>query len=125
MPFTLEWTQRGVIKRFHGHLSGYDLVASAEAVGSDPRYDRLRFILNDFTAIGSHAIDAADIEHYASLRIGAALHNRHVLSPFVAQGNPGEHIARCLQTPDYENGHPVETFPDLDSALHCVAQRVK
>ncbi len=84
MPFTLEWTQRGVIKRFHRHLSGGDLVASAEAVGSDPRYDHLRFILNDFTAVLSHEISETDIEQYASLRIGAALHNRHVLSPFVA-----------------------------------------
>lgn len=125
MSFTLEWTPRGVIKRFHGHLSGRDLVASAEAVGSDPRYDHLRFILNDFTAVSSHAVAETDIEHFASLRIGAALHNRHVLSPFVAEGQPGEHIARRLQMPDYENGHPVEIFPDLDSALNWVAQRVK
>ncbi|WP_371324475.1 hypothetical protein VX159_02820 [Dechloromonas sp. ZY10] len=122
MPFSLRWEAGGVVKHHYGHLTGSELVAGAVAVSSDPRYDRLRYIINDFRAVTSDDISLSDIEHYASLRIGAALSNRNVLSPFVATSEPGLSVARMLQQPTYRNDHPVEIFPDLDSAQAWLAQ---
>ncbi len=125
MPFELHWKPQGVVKQHHGHLTGSELVAGAAAVCSDPRYDRLRYIINDFSAVCSHDISEADVEHYASLRIGAVLSNRHILSPFVATDEPGTGIARLLQQPAYRNGHPVEIFPDLESAYAWLTQTLQ
>lgn len=122
MPFELLWESRGVVKHHHGHLTGDELIASASAVGSNPRYDRLRYIINDFTAVGSHEVTNHHIEHYASLRIGAAISNRHILSPFVAGAEPWLGLVRLLQHPEYRNDHPVAIFPDLDAARAWLAQ---
>lgn len=116
MPYEICWEDRGVVKRHYGHLSARELVAAAHDVQGDSRFDRLRYIINDFTDVTSHEIDADTVEEFAASRIGAARVNRDILSPFVATGEPGLGIVRCLRQPDYRNRHPVALFATLAEA---------
>lgn len=121
MPYEILWEARGVVKRHHGFLSADELLAASREIQGDPRFDYLRYIINDFLDVEGHAIDRAAIEYFACLRIGAAQINRQVLSPFVATREPGLTIGTLLQAPLYENGHPVRIFPTLTEARAWVS----
>lgn len=124
MPYEIIWETRGVVKRHHGFLAGHELVAASREIQGDPRFDDLRYIINDFLDVDDHAVDKAAIEYFACLRIGAAQVNRQVLSPFVATRDPGLAIGSLLQEPNYENGHPVSIFPTLADARAWVSSRL-
>ena len=101
MPYEILWEARGVVKRHHGFLSADELLAASREIQGDPRFDYLRYIINDFLEVEDHAVDTTAIEYFACLRIGAAQINRQVLSPFVATREPGLTIGTLLQAPLY------------------------
>ena len=51
MAFDLVWEPSGVWRRYSGRLTAADLLASLNQVQIDPRYDTLRYSLNDFLAV--------------------------------------------------------------------------
>lgn len=118
MPYTIIWEPGGVLKRFHGFLTGPELVAAAQAVAGDRRFDELRYIINDLSEVDGSSIDASAIEDYASMRIGAAYSRKDILSPFVFAGEPGATLVALLQTRDYANAHPIRAFAALGEARH-------
>lgn len=124
MPYEIIWEPRGVVKRHHGFLAAHELVAAAQEIQGDHRFDDLRYIINDFSEVEDHAVDRATIEYFACLRIGAAQINRQVLSPFVATREPGLTIGALLQDPAYKNAHPVQMFPTLADARSWVANHL-
>ena len=48
MPYEILWEARGVVKRHHGFLAADELLAASREIQSDPRFDDLRYIINDF-----------------------------------------------------------------------------
>ena len=78
------WGKQDVIKTFSGFVSGRDFIQSAERVSADPRFDGLKVIYNDFTAVTGHSIDASAYQRVAACRIGAARSNPNFRVVFVA-----------------------------------------
>lgn len=122
MPYELRWERHGVLKHHYGHLTGREMLDGMIAVSASERYDTLRYIINNFSAVTTHSIAAADLEQFASLRIGAALSNRRLLAPFIPGSETGRMIADFLQSPDYCNSHRLVIFPDLGAARAWLAQ---
>ena len=88
MACTYDWTPRCVVKTFSGFVSAVEFIESAETVGADPRFDELRLIINDLSAIEGHAIDAPAYLHVAATRIGAMQTNANYRVAFVVR--PGD-----------------------------------
>ena len=84
MSCEFDWTGALVLKTFSGFVSGNDFVGSAETVSADPRFDDLRFIVNDLRHIAGHSIDAATYLRVAAARVGAARSNPNFRVVFVA-----------------------------------------
>ena len=43
------WENKGVLKRLSGHVSADEFVHSVEAIQADPRFDDIRYVINDFS----------------------------------------------------------------------------
>lgn len=72
MGCELHWEARGVVKRYFGHVSSEQLLEPVISTEADVRFDRLRFVINDFLEAQSVAYTPADIEGIAAHDIGAA-----------------------------------------------------
>lgn len=124
MSYEIIWEPRGVVKRHYGFLSSAELLAAAQVIQGDRRFDNLRYIINDFSDVDAHDVDIAAIEEFAALRIGAAFVNQDILSPVVAANELGRLIVEFLRSPMYANGHPVELFASMADARAWVAENL-
>lgn len=50
MAYHIYWEPAGVYRRYSGHTSFEELVVSVLAVENDPRFDEIRYVINDFLA---------------------------------------------------------------------------
>ena len=80
----ITWEAWGVVKRFHGVLTGEEFAASVEEITADPRFDDLHFTINDFTGVEAFAIDAANLDRIAAARYGSMMTNRRIRALVVA-----------------------------------------
>lgn len=78
MPYELTWEREGVVKHFWGDVSGNELAESVEEVAAHPRFDGLRFILNDFLDVGKHIFDADSMFRILVSRIGSRYSNPNI-----------------------------------------------
>ena len=49
MPFELRWESHGLYRRSYGTLSASDALAFRYAVSGDPRLDKLRYVIIDYS----------------------------------------------------------------------------
>ena len=84
MAFEITWEDRIACKRMWGSVSAEEFLRSIAAMQSDPRYDRLRYSINDFLEAQALQFSESDIHHYAAAGIGAAISNPRLRIVIVA-----------------------------------------
>ena len=100
MPCEITWEPRGVWRRFNGCMSAEDLLRSIEVVHGDPRFDDLRYSLNDFLDVTVSEIDPDTLLSSAAQAIGATLsNNRLVMLMVVADPAIRETVRRFTGPP--------------------------
>lgn len=107
MPYDLAWEPHGVYKRFFGHLTVGDLLQSSQDVNDDPRFDSLRFALNDFLGIEGHAVTAAAVRQQAAANLGSM------------RSNPNVRVVVVTTDPGLSprvHSYPVEVFETVAEA---------
>ena len=77
MGFEIHWNDQKVHKLHSGHLSASELIRSLELMQSDPRFDRARQVVHDFSAVDSHGITEDTLGEFAALQYGAQNSNPH------------------------------------------------
>lgn len=78
MGCELHWEARGVVKRYFGHVDSEELLAPVISTEADLRFEKLRFVINDFLEAQSVSYTPADIETIAAHDIGAASVNADI-----------------------------------------------
>ncbi|MEO0003790.1 MAG: hypothetical protein RLZZ22_1482 [Pseudomonadota bacterium] len=97
MPCETIWENKGVLKRLSGHVSAAEFMHSVEAIQADPRFDDIRYVINDFSQITSHELDVDLLQELAAIQYGAQASNPQVRAVYVGLGSdPG--LARLLQS---------------------------
>ncbi len=114
MAYEVVWEPRGVWRRFSGMLTPSDLVASVDEVQGDPRYDSLRYSINDFLAVENAAEIAGILDLVLAKAIGGALSNPNLVMAIVARSETVVSHAKMFLRPDFP--YPVKLFPDVDAA---------
>ena len=71
MPYTFESEPHGVYKRFSGHVSAPEFLASVMHLQGLYDFDRVRYTINDFTDVASYDISEDDVVGFAARGIGA------------------------------------------------------
>jgi hypothetical protein len=75
MPHENNWEQYVVVESFRALVTGKEFVRSWEAITGAARFDELRFIITDFSAIEGHGIDHQTMEAFAAIRHGSMFRN--------------------------------------------------
>lgn len=75
---------QGVVKRHFGHLTGKDVLAANIKIEADPRFDSLRYVINDFLGCTGVSISAPEIEEIAAIDSSAAIINPNIRIAMVA-----------------------------------------
>lgn len=81
------WENKGVLKRLSGHVSADEFVHSVEAIQADPRFDDIRYVINDFSLVSSHELDADLLQELAAIQYGAQASNPQVRAVYVGLGD--------------------------------------
>ena len=115
MPYDLAWEPHGVYKRFFGHLTVGDLLQSSQDVNDDPRFDSLRFAINDFLGIEGHAVTAAAVRQQAAANLGSMRSNPNV-RVVVVTTDPSVRALTDLYASPKLRPYPVEIFATLAEA---------
>lgn len=114
MAFELVWEPRGVWRRYSGTLCALDLVASVDLVQRDPRYDNLRYSINDFLDVENLADIAGILDVVLAKAIGGAHSNPRLVMAIVGRSEALISHAKLFLRPDFP--YPVKLFEDLESA---------
>lgn len=78
MSYEIIWEERGAIKRFWGMVTSHDMVQSVLDTERDPRFDDMRYVINDFLDITGCSAGASDAEEVATQDCGAAMTNPRI-----------------------------------------------
>lgn len=85
MGYRIIWeSPQGVVKRHFGQLTGAEVLAANTKIESDPRFDSLRYVINDFLDCTGVTVSAPEIEEIAAIDHSAALINRNIRIAIVA-----------------------------------------
>lgn len=94
MPITLQWEPRGVVRAMTGEIGADELLESVADLQNDPRFDQLRFLVEDFSEVESVQLDEAGLDMVIATTIGAAFSNPHIRIAVVATTPPVRSLAR-------------------------------
>ena len=86
MACEIVWEHRGVHKRLSGHVSAREFERSVETVQADPRFDEIRYVINDFSAVTGHGLDEQHLLELAAIQYGAQASNPQVRAVYVGLG---------------------------------------
>jgi hypothetical protein len=114
MAYELVWEPRGVWRRFSGTLVPEDLMASVDTVQRDPRFDSLRYSINDFLDVDNVADIAPILDQVLAKAIGGAHSNTRLVMAILARGEAVLSHARLFLMPDFP--YPVRLFDNLAEA---------
>jgi hypothetical protein len=120
LGYEQHWEDRGVVKRYFGQVSSEELLAPVIATEADERFDRLRFVINDFLDAKSVAFTQADIEAIAAHDRGAALTNPYIkVAVVAAQPEVIALVRRYMQAAAL--AYPTSIFSTMADARAWVA----
>jgi len=85
MNYEIIWeSPQGVVKRHFGHLTGNDVQAAITKIEADPRFDSLRYVINDFLGCTGVTVSTPEIEEIAAIDRSAAIINPNISIAMVA-----------------------------------------
>lgn len=114
MAWELVWEPGGVWRRFTGTVDTAEILQSIEAVQRDPRFDDLRYSLNDFLGVTNVDDVPGLLENVMAQTIGAAQTNAGIRMAIVAD-HPGI-LKRWREVPEGLIPYRVRLFERLEDA---------
>lgn len=78
MGYTVQWEGNGLVKKYFGQVIAAELVDPVVATHADERFDRLRYVINDFLDVQGMVVTQQDIDDIAAHDLGAAVTNPNI-----------------------------------------------
>jgi hypothetical protein len=94
MPIHITWEPHGVVQTAHGSVAALELIESLQQLQNDLRFDALHYLVQDFFAVDSVEISAAESEGLACTTVGAAYVNPHIRMAIVGASPAARTLAR-------------------------------
>jgi hypothetical protein len=119
MGYSLHWEPHGVVRTLSGEIGFDEYMQSIAELQNDMRFDALRFIIEDFSAVESIHIDPTEIDMVIASVIGGAFSNPHIQVAAVARLQQVRELITL-----FAQGSPYVTrmFDDLVAARSWVAE---
>ena len=66
MPYTNTWETDGLYRKFTENISGDEILESNFELHTDPNFQKIKYIINDFIEVTGHSIETVHTKVYAS-----------------------------------------------------------
>lgn len=113
MSYELTWMPRGYYKRLDGIVTAGEFMRSIKDVQEDPRFDTIRYGINDFLGVEDAVMSASDVDMFAAMGIGGAYTNPNVKIAVVAS-HPK--ILALVQAYAEISTYPMKIFDNVADA---------
>lgn len=122
MPYAIEWGIDRVTVKFTGLVSTFDFLEGARIIGADPRFDELRFIVNDFRAAQLGDFNREEVlEGLIESAVGGAVSNPAIRVAVVAPHPEIVELAQAFRALLDGEGPMVAVFGDERQALEWMS----
>ena len=122
MSFINNWEDNGLHRKFTGEITGQEILESNLSIQGNPRFDHIKYVLNDFSSITEFEITSADVNIISTIDNVAAISKKSLKIAIVADDkNLLKWINEYLKM---MQGSPYATalFSSNDDALKWAAQ---
>ena len=120
MPYTVQTTKHGPYRKFSGHVTMNELLASLTEVQSDPDFDSFKFSIVDFLDVKTYDLTDFDLLKYRAQVRGGEYLNSEMISGIVVTDPK---LIELLKT-RYEafTKYRVGYFPTLEACKKWVEE---
>ena len=66
MPHTKTWEQNGLLRKFRGKINPEEILKSNFEIHEHPEFEKIAYIINDFTEVSDLSVDVSHTKIYAS-----------------------------------------------------------
>ncbi|MGB0416838.1 MAG: hypothetical protein ACPGKS_08320 [Coraliomargarita sp.] len=112
MPYSIKWTESGVIWAYTGVLTGEELIESNLAIYSDPRFGTIRYQIVDLRAVMEFQVLQSHMEKVAELDVKASVLNQSIKVAVVTNEVTGKHMNRTYSETVPESHWETKVFND-------------
>jgi hypothetical protein len=120
MAYEINWEQKGMLRRFSGSTSDLEIMQSVSDTSGDPRFETLRYIINDFTACDDVSYTKEGTELISALGVLSELSNPHFKVAIVAAKPATGNLAKSYLSATLSN-IPTRMFATLGEAREWLA----
>jgi hypothetical protein len=119
MAFEIVWEPPGVYKRYWGLVTAPEFIESVARLHGDPRFDRLRYVINDFLNIEGHEVSEKTIAGIAAVSIDAQTNNPNIRVALVTTDDAIKQLAWLFASRTLASS-PVQIFATVADAREWV-----
>jgi hypothetical protein len=120
--FEHNWEDRGLVRRFFGHVTADELARSAILGQQDPRFDTMRYVINDFRDCSSVDAPPEAVEEIAATDAGAAMTNKSIRIATVSNNPAILAISDLYEKAGY-SPYPVRNFSTIEAARKWLSEK--
>ena len=114
MAYKLDWEHDGVYWKYHGKVSGKEIIEASTAIYGDPRFDTLKYKLVDFLGVESVKMDEDEVALIAYQHRAAEKSNPYIKNAIVIKS--GSKLADMFAAFFRDSSWDVQVFQNLDEA---------
>ncbi|RDH84645.1 MAG: hypothetical protein DIZ80_04020 [endosymbiont of Galathealinum brachiosum] len=115
----LIWESEGVYWKYHGDVTGKEVIDASVSIYSDSRFDEISYKLVDFSDVVTIQMDANEIATVACMHKAAALSNPYIKTAIIindVKNQRAKYFTSFFKGSNWE----VEIFEDLSKAYDWV-----
>ena len=116
MSYRLYWQPRGLVRHFSGEVTAAEMLAAVNAAAADPRFDDLRYIVDDYLDCTGNVANAVEMEEVLAIENAARSFNRRLRIAIIADQPDVARLMDC-----YIHGLPEKIphklFSTRDAAM--------
>lgn len=116
MDYQNVWEEEGVYRKYYGTLTGKIIREAVEKVEGDPRFDRIRYVLNDYLDNTDMNVTEYELKAIAAIDSVASISNKKIK---IAQVTTRQDIIDLVTDYDSqleENSYKTRVFSNLADA---------
>jgi len=123
MAYTNTWEPEGLYRKFTGKISGEEIFVSNLELQNDANFQKINYIVNDFTEISGHTIAPSHTEIYAKTDDIISLTKGDLKIALVVDQTQISTIALAGKYCEQMKNKPFkcDIFPTLDEAREWVS----
>lgn len=109
MPYSTNWEERGVYRKYTGLIVARDILDAAEEVTGDLRYDDLLYVINDFSVVDNIQLSEEDLALIKAIDNATAITNSRCKLAIVCR-NEHQPLAEQYINAMGKNGFDTQIF---------------